>query len=77
MTPAATMAGVRIHRHGGLDALEWGELPQPRPGPGEVLVELRSCGLNHLDLWVRRGVPGHSFPLPLVPGSDGAGVVVD
>ena len=39
-------------------------------------MEVRACGLNHLDLWVRRGVPGHTFPLPIVPGCDVAGVVL-
>ena len=47
----------------------------PEPGPGEIRVRIRAAGLNHLDTWVRRGVPGHAFPLPMVPGCDGAGVV--
>ena len=47
----------------------------PQPGPGEVRVTVKAAGLNHLDTWVRRGVPGHAFPLPMVPGCDGAGVV--
>src|SRR5262245_27526191 len=45
------------------------------PGPREVRVRVRAVGLNHLDVWVRRGVPGHVFPLPLVPGCDVSGVV--
>jgi NADPH:quinone reductase-like Zn-dependent oxidoreductase len=45
------------------------------PGPHEVRVRVRAAGLNHLDTWVRRGIPGVAFPLPLVPGCDGAGVV--
>ena len=69
------MRGFLIERHGGPEALAWRELPDPQPGPGEVLVRVRACGLNRLDLWVRDGVPGHRFPLPLVPGSDIAGVV--
>jgi NADPH:quinone reductase-like Zn-dependent oxidoreductase len=51
------------------------ERPEPEPGAGEVRVRVRARGLNHLDVWVRRGVAGHAFPLPLVPGCDGAGVV--
>jgi len=47
----------------------------PEPGPRQVRLRVRAVGLNHLDLWVRNGVPGHSFPLPLVPGCDIAGVV--
>ena len=70
-----TMRAIRIDAHGDLDALAATEVPRPEPGPGEVLVEVRAAGLNHLDLWVRKGVPGHEFPLPLIPGCDGAGVV--
>lgn len=69
------MKGFRVARHGGPEALEWGEWPDPVPGPGEVLVRIRACALNHLDLWLRNGVPGHRFPLPLVPGSEVAGDV--
>jgi len=69
------MQVVRIREHGGLDKLRFEEAPVPAPGPGEVRVAVRAAGLNHLDTWVRRGVPGHVFPLPLIPGCDGAGVV--
>lgn len=51
------------------------DVPVPEPAPHEVLVRVKAAGLNHLDLWVRRGVPGHPFPLPLVLGCDFAGVV--
>ncbi len=57
--------------------LEGTEVPTPRPGPAEVLVRVRACALNHLDLWVRKGVEGHTFPLPLIPGSEVAGDVVE
>lgn len=69
------MRGYRIEAHGGPEALAWGELPDPPVGPGEVRVRVRAVALNHLDLWVRNGVPGHRFPLPLVPGSEVAGTV--
>lgn len=69
------MRAFVIGKHGGVDELRLGEVPTPEPGPGEVRVALRAIGVNHLDTWVRRGVPGHTFPLPIVPGSDGAGVV--
>ncbi len=49
--------------------------PEPSAGHGEVLLRVRACALNHLDLWVRRGMPGVRLPLPLVPGSDIAGQV--
>jgi NADPH:quinone reductase-like Zn-dependent oxidoreductase len=69
------MRGFKISRHGGPEALEWGQWPKPEPAGDEVLVRVRACALNRLDLWVRAGVPGHTFPLPLVPGSEIAGEV--
>lgn len=64
-----------IREHGGLDRIERAQPALPVPASGEALVEVRAVGLNHLDVWVRRGVPGHQFPLPLIPGSEIAGVV--
>ena len=69
------MKAIRIHEHGDYDVLRIEELPRPTPGPGELLLEMRFSALNHLDTWVRRGVPGHNFPLPITPGSDGAGLI--
>ncbi|MEZ5332625.1 MAG: zinc-binding dehydrogenase [Thermoanaerobaculia bacterium] len=69
------MRAFRISRHGGPEVLEWVELPRPVPRADEVLVRVRACAVNHLDLWVRRGVEGHAFPLPLVPGSEVTGWV--
>jgi len=66
---------VVIREHGGPEKLVLGEVPDPVAGPGEVLVEVRAASLNHLDTWVRRGIPGVRYPLPLIPGCDGAGVV--
>jgi len=68
------MRVVRFHEHGGLEVLRHEEIPDPEPGPGEVLVRVRACALNHIDLWQRRGIPG--VPLPHCPGSDVAGEVV-
>jgi NADPH:quinone reductase-like Zn-dependent oxidoreductase len=65
---------VRIHEDGGPEVLRYEEVPDPEPGPGEALVELRAAGLNHLDVWVRKGLP--SVPKPRILGADGAGVVV-
>jgi NADPH:quinone reductase-like Zn-dependent oxidoreductase len=64
---------VRIHEDGGPEVLRYEDVPDPEPAPGEVLVELRAAGLNHLDLWVRKGLP--SVPKPRILGADGAGVV--
>jgi NADPH:quinone reductase-like Zn-dependent oxidoreductase len=69
------MKAVVIRAHGGLEQLRLEERPLPGPGPGQVRVRVAAAGVNHLDTWVRRGVPGHTFPLPLVPGCDGAGVI--
>lgn len=69
------MQAVRIHEHGGPEVLRVEEVPLPEPGPGEVRVRIRAAAMNHLDLWVRRGLPGLRFPLPMILGSDGAGVV--
>ncbi|MDE0829891.1 MAG: zinc-binding dehydrogenase, partial [Vicinamibacterales bacterium] len=68
------MKAVRFHEHGGLDVLRQEEVPEPEPGPGEVLIRVRACALNHLDLWQRRGIPG--VRLPHCVGSDIAGDVV-
>jgi len=69
------MRAILIPKHGGPEVLQHAEIPDPRPGPNEVLVRVRACALNHLDLWVRQGLNGVTFPLPLVPGSDIAGEV--
>ena len=69
------MRAVVVREHGGLEALRFEERDVPEPGPREVRVRVRAVGLNHLDVWVRKGVPGHHFPLPIVPGCDVAGEV--
>ncbi len=71
------MRAIRIHRHGGPEVIELVELPEPPVGDGLLTVRVSHVGLNHLDLWVRRGVPGHRFPLPLIPGSDVVGFCVE
>ena len=73
------MRALTIDAHGWLEQLRVrDDVPRPAlPASGGVRVRLRAAALNHLDLWVRRGVPGHRFPLPLVPGSDVVGVRED
>ncbi len=66
------MQAVRVHEG---NELRYETVPDPQPGAGEVLVELRAAGLNRRDLLVSTGI--YPFPLPLVPGSDGAGVRTD
>jgi NADPH:quinone reductase-like Zn-dependent oxidoreductase len=65
---------VRIHEDGGPEVLRYEEAPDPTPAAGEVLIELRAASLNHLDVWIRKGLP--SVPKPRILGADGAGVVV-
>ena len=69
------MRAIRIHEDGGPEVLLYEEAPDPEPREGEVLVELRAASLNHLDVFVRRGLP--SVPKPRILGADGAGIRVD
>ncbi|GBC82379.1 Alcohol dehydrogenase [bacterium HR10] len=71
------MKAVRFHEHGGVEVLRYEDVPEPKIGPTEVLVRVRACALNHLDLWLRRGLPGRSIPLPRIVGSDIAGEVAE
>lgn len=75
MNSAQKMTRVTIKEHGGTETLQFESARIPEPDSGEVVVQLKTMALNHLDLWVRRGVEGHRFPLPLTPGCDGAGIV--
>ena len=68
------MKAVRIHEDGGPEVLRYEDAPDPEPAPDEVLVELRAASLNHLDIWVRKGLP--SVPKPRILGADGAGIVL-
>lgn len=70
------MKAVVIHEHGGIDKLVMEEIEVPVIGPNEVLVQIKAIALNHLDLWVRQGLPGLKLQMPHVPGSDAAGLVV-
>jgi NADPH:quinone reductase-like Zn-dependent oxidoreductase len=71
------MRGYRLHAFGGPDAYQREDLPDPKPGPGAVLVRIRATALNYRDLLVVRGQYSRSLPLPLIPLSDGAGEVVE
>jgi NADPH:quinone reductase-like Zn-dependent oxidoreductase len=67
------MKAIVFERHGGPEVLRYTEVPDPIIGPTYILVRVRACALNHLDIWVRKGLPG--IPLPHIPGSDIAGEV--
>ena len=66
------MKAIRIHEDGGPEVLCYEDAPDPEPGPDDVLIHLRAASLNHLDIWVRKGLP--SVPKPRILGADGAGV---
>ncbi|MEM7308805.1 MAG: zinc-binding dehydrogenase [Planctomycetota bacterium] len=70
------MQAVRVHEHGGPEVLRVEDVPEPSAGAGEVLVRVLAVSVNHLDVWMRRGMPGLKLPLPLILGSDGVGEVV-
>jgi zinc-binding alcohol dehydrogenase/oxidoreductase len=67
------LKAIRIHEDGGPDVLRYEDAPDPEAGPGEVLIRLRAASLNHLDIWIRKGLP--SVPKPRILGADGAGTV--
>jgi NADPH:quinone reductase-like Zn-dependent oxidoreductase len=69
------MKAVRFHEHGGADRLRFEDAPEPVAGPGEIVVRVKACALNYLDIWERRGLPGLRLPMPHISGSDVAGVV--
>lgn len=69
------MKAVMFERFGGPEVLELREAPDPQPGPDEALVRVRACGINHLDLWVRGGLPGLDPTMPHILGSDVVGEI--
>ncbi len=69
------MKAVRFHEHGGPDVLKYEDAPEPEIQPNEVLVKVKACALNHLDLWVRSGVRAWKLPMPHIVGSDISGEV--
>lgn len=71
------MKCVRIHEHGGVEKLLQEDVPVPKIGADEVLVNVKATSINHLDIWVRNGLPGVKFPLPMIPGVDAAGTVAE
>lgn len=64
-----------FYEHGGVEMLQYGEVDTPSIRPDEVLVQVKACSLNHLDVWVRKGIPGLKLPMPHIGGSDIVGVV--
>jgi NADPH:quinone reductase-like Zn-dependent oxidoreductase len=69
------MKAVYIHKHGSPEVLEFGEVPTPEPGSGQVLVKLKAAALNRMDIFVRTGWPGIKLQYPHILGADGAGEI--
>src|SRR5436853_2155338 len=69
------MKAARFHQHGRPEVLRYEEAPEPKPEPGEILVRVKACALNHLDIWIRQGIPAFAVPLPHIGGCDVAGIV--
>ncbi len=71
------MKAVYFEKHGGPEVLKYGNFKDPVPAFGEALISIKACALNHLDIWVRNGLPGVSIPLPHISGCDVAGTVLE
>jgi len=71
------MKALYFMEHGELDVIQYGEVPDPTPRPGEVLLRIRACSINHLDIWVRRGWPGLKLEMPHWCGADVAGEIIE
>ena len=71
------MKAIRIIEHGGIEKLIYDEIPEPSLPPHKVKIQVKAAALNHLDIWVRNGLPGLSIPLPLIMGCDASGTIVE
>src|SRR3989442_3679136 len=69
------MKAVVFEQHGGPEVLLYKDVPDPRPGRGEVLIEVKATSINHIDIFLRRGMPGLRVPMPKIVGSDAAGLI--
>ncbi len=69
------MKAIYYEKHGGADVLKFGERPDPVTRPGTVKIDVHASSLNHIDVFLRGGLPGITIPLPHIPGCDAAGVV--
>ncbi len=68
------MKAIIFREHGGIDRFQYTDVPEPVLGDDDVLVEVKACSINHLDVWVRQGIPAYKTPLPHITGSDVAGI---
>ena len=71
------MKAIQIKKHGNVRVLNYSEIENPICPPNKIKIKIKACSINHLDIWVRSGIPGMNLPLPLILGSDGSGIVVE
>ena len=71
------MKAVVFHQHGALENIRLEDIPAPKPAPGECLVRVRAVSLNGFDPMILRGIPGLRTPMPMIPGADVAGEIVE
>jgi len=71
------MKAAIFHEHGGREVLHYEDVSEPQIAADEVLVQVKACALNHLDIWLREGLPGIEIPLPHILGADVSGTVAD
>jgi NADPH:quinone reductase-like Zn-dependent oxidoreductase len=69
------MKAVVFNQHGGPDVLEYRDVPDPKPARDEVLIEVKATSINHVDVFLRRGMPGITVSMPKIVGSDAAGII--
>src|SRR5215471_12066346 len=69
------MKAVVFHKHGGPEVLRYTDVEMPSPGPSDVLIEVKATSINHIDIFLRRGMPGVKVPMPKIVGSDAAGII--
>jgi len=69
------MKAVLFHEHGGPEVLKYEDAPDPEPGRGDVLIDVKATSINHIDIFLRRGMPGVRVPLPKIAGCDAAGII--
>src|SRR5512135_3529368 len=69
------MKAIQVNEFGAPEVMKLVEIPDPQPGPGEVVVEVRAAGVNPVDTYIRAGFYRPDLPLPYTPGIDGAGII--
>tara|TARA_Y100001970_G_scaffold43766_1_gene54590 strand:- start:8826 stop:9854 length:1029 start_codon:yes stop_codon:yes gene_type:complete len=71
------LKAIQITKHGGIEVLKCSNIDEPSCPDDKIKIRIKACSINHLDIWVRNGIPGMNLPLPLILGSDASGIVVE